>query len=66
VKVFGVRLPPEAFENPRKRPDLLLLSDSTLSAVATEDIDLTTGIARLRTVLLIELKEGARLSDARR
>jgi Histidine kinase-, DNA gyrase B-, and HSP90-like ATPase len=57
-KVFGNKMSPEAFENPKKRPDLLFLPDSTLSAVATEDIDLTTGVARLRTVLLIELKKG--------
>lgn len=58
-KVFGQKVKPEAFENPRKRPDLLFLPDSTLSAVATEDIDLTSGISRLRVVLLIELKKGA-------
>ena len=57
-KVFGEHRPPDAFENSKKRPDLLFLPDSTLSAVATEDIDVVTGIARLRTVLLIELKKG--------
>lgn len=58
-KVFGQKVKPKAFENPKNRPDLLLLPDSTLSAVATEDIDLTSGISRLRMVLLIELKKGA-------
>jgi hypothetical protein len=57
-KVFGQKVKPEAFENPKKRPDLLFLPDSTLSAVATEDIDLASGISRLRVVLLIELKKG--------
>lgn len=58
-KVFGKRLAAGAFENPKKRPDLVLLPDSTLSAVATEDIDVATSIARFRSVLLIELKKGA-------
>lgn len=57
-QVFGEHKRPEAFENARKRPDLLFLPDSTLSAVCTEDIDIDTGLAKLRTVLLIELKRG--------
>lgn len=58
-KVFGQKVRPAAFENSKKRPDLLFLPDSTLSAVATEDVDLTSGISKLRMVLLIELKKGA-------
>lgn len=57
-KVFDKKLPPEAFDNPRKRMDLLFLPDSTLSAVATEDIHDETKLATLRRVLLIELKKG--------
>ncbi|MEZ4226713.1 MAG: ATP-binding protein [Polyangiaceae bacterium] len=57
-KVFGESIPESAFVNPKKRPDLVFLPDATLSVVATEDVDIATGIARLRTVLLIELKRG--------
>lgn len=57
-KVFGQQVTAEAFENPRKRMDLLFLPDSTLSAWATEDIDDKTQLATLRRVLLIELKKG--------
>src|SRR5690606_9600150 len=48
----------EAFLNHRKRPDLLFMPDSTLCAVATEDVDPDSQLATLRTVLLIELKKG--------
>jgi len=57
-KVFGQRIDKEAFINPRNRPDLLILEDATLSAVATEQVDGTNGLATLRDVLLIELKRG--------
>jgi hypothetical protein len=57
-QVFGARMPAEAFENPKRRPDLVLLADGMLGAWATEDIDVATGVARLRHVLVIELKKG--------
>jgi Histidine kinase-, DNA gyrase B-, and HSP90-like ATPase len=57
-KVFGETLPAEAFKNPSNRPDLLFLSDSTLSVVATEDFSRPNAISTLRSVLLIELKKG--------
>jgi len=57
-KVFGEHKPPDAFENARVRPDLLFRPDSTLSAVCTEDVEPDSGISKLRTVLLIELKKG--------
>jgi hypothetical protein len=57
-KVFGDHPAPEAFLNHRKRPDLLFLPESTLSAVATEDVEPDTKLATLRTLLLVELKKG--------
>lgn len=57
-EVFKEKVPTEAFDNSRKRIDLLFLPDSTLSAVATEDIDDVTQLSTLRKVLLIELKKG--------
>ncbi len=62
-QVFGESRPPEAFENPRVRPDLLFLPESTLSVVATEEIDGTNGVPRLRQVVLIELKRGSSTID---
>jgi hypothetical protein len=59
TKVFGRQMAAGAFENARRRMDLVFLKDSTLSAVATEDVDERTKLATLRSVLLIELKKGA-------
>lgn len=57
-KVFGKKCPPEAFGNARKRSDLLVLGDSTLSAVGLEVLDPDSQLVRTRDVLLIELKRG--------
>jgi len=57
-EVFKQDVPKEAFDNPRKRMDLLFLPDATLSAVATEDTDEASQLVTMRKVLLIELKRG--------
>jgi len=57
-KVVGKDLPESAFQNPSKRPDLLIGTDTTFSAVATEDINPDTSIATFRRILLVELKKG--------
>jgi hypothetical protein len=57
-KVFGVDASADDFQNPRKRPDLILLADSTLCAVATEDFEPESNVSTLRRVLLLELKKG--------
>jgi hypothetical protein len=57
-KVFGKKCPPEAFENARKRSDLLVVGDSTLAAVGLEVIESESHLTRTRDVLLIELKRG--------
>lgn len=56
--VFKERVANPKFLNPRKRPDLVVLADATLSIVGTESIDPTSGLSRLGNVLLIELKKG--------
>lgn len=57
-KVFGKKCPAEAFENARKRSDLLILGDSTFSAVGLEILDPESQLVRTRDLLLIELKRG--------
>lgn len=57
-KVFAEDIENEAFENFRKRPDLLLLKGSTLSAVALEEFDEENELTSIKEVLLIELKRG--------
>jgi hypothetical protein len=59
-QVFSVVSTPSDYENWKKRPDLLMLADSTLSAVALEDYD-GDAIVRVKKVLLIELKRGGSL-----
>jgi hypothetical protein len=56
--VFKAQTKPQDYPNWRKRPDLLLLADSTISAVALEEIGLKDGLAGIRKVLLLELKKG--------
>jgi hypothetical protein len=58
-KVFNSRLDKNAVDNYRKRPDLILLADATVSAVSVDELDSETGLSRMRDVLLIELKRGA-------
>ncbi len=55
---FKVQSKSEDYPNWRKRPDLLMLADSTISAVALEEIDSVDGLAGIRKVLLLELKKG--------
>lgn len=58
AKVLGLEVPAATFNNPRKRPDLIVRSDSSLSALATEDFHLETKVVTCRRILLIELKKG--------
>jgi len=46
------------FLNDRRRPDLIVLGDTTVSATATENLDDETGLATLKDILVIELKRG--------
>ena len=57
-KVFEERVDRDAFINYRKRPDLLVLADATLSATAVDELDPDSGLSTMRDVLLIELKRG--------
>lgn len=56
-KVFGVGSSSEDYPNWRKRADLLMLAESTISAVALEEID-RGGLTQIRKVVVIELKKG--------
>jgi hypothetical protein len=56
AEVFKKRLHAGAFENARRRPDLVLLNDATLSAVGTEEI--VGALSETRTLLLVEVKCG--------
>ena len=57
-KVFGKKIDKSAFNNYRKRPDIVVLSDATFSITATVDFDSNSGITNLNKILIIELKRG--------
>ena len=57
-KVFNKRLAKEAFINHKRRPDLVLLKDASLSAVGLDKFDKDGNLMTLQEVLLIELKRG--------
>ena len=57
-KVFGKKLDPAAFCNPKRRPDLLVLRDASVSLVGSERFENTTNLMTMDEVLLLELKRG--------
>lgn len=57
-EVFGSRKADTSFQNPRRRPDLVILNDATISLTATTTFNGTDHLASMRDVLLIELKKG--------
>ncbi|HTV84068.1 MAG TPA: ATP-binding protein [Dyella sp.] len=57
-EVFGSRKADTTFQNPRRRPDLVILNDATISLTATTTFNGTDHLACMRDVLLIELKKG--------
>ncbi len=56
-QVFGNEILSSA-TNPKKRPDLLCLPNSSLSITGIEDADSESGLTCLRKILIIELKKG--------
>jgi hypothetical protein len=57
LEVFGKRLAGKEIENPRKRPDIIVLGDATVSGVATEHFE-ELMLPTMSQVLLLELKRG--------
>ena len=57
-EIFNVEIEEGYFENPRNRPDIVLLGDSTVSVTGTEDFSHESGLLELKRVLIIEIKRG--------
>ncbi len=57
-KVFGKRIDKNKFNNNRKRPDIVVMGDSTFSITATTDFDYDNGLSAVKKILIIELKRG--------
>jgi hypothetical protein len=55
---YRARIEKKDFLNSRKRPDIIVLGDATVSGCATENFQPESGLASLRDILLIELKRG--------
>lgn len=57
-ELFKVKVGAETFENHRKRPDIVVLPESTISVTGTDTFDHNSNMASLTKILIIELKRG--------
>jgi len=57
-KVFKNKINKLAFNNHKKRPDIVILQDSTLSITGVESFDNESNLSMVNKILLIELKRG--------
>jgi len=57
-KVFGKKIQKNAFNNNKKRPDIVVMGNSTFSITATTDFDHENGLSSIKRILIIELKRG--------
>lgn len=57
-KVFGKKIDKGIFNNNKKRPDIVVIGNSTFSITGTTDFDHENGLSSLRKILIIELKRG--------
>jgi len=57
--VFKKKLFADSFVNARKRPDLVILGDASLSMTATEGFKPGSELIEMMSILIVELKKGA-------
>lgn len=57
-ELFNVKTENDTFVNGRKRPDLIVLPESTISTVCTEDYNVENSLTEIKRILIIELKKG--------
>lgn len=57
-KVFGKKIDKSLFNNNKKRPDIVVMGNSTFSITGTIDFDHENGISNINKILIIELKRG--------
>lgn len=57
-KLFGKSISQDSFVNSKKRPDIVILQDSTLAVTGTSSFDNEQQLVGLQRVLIIELKKG--------
>lgn len=56
--LFKTTVSPDQFENSKKRPDLVISADSTLSVTGVDGFQGDTGLCATEKILIIELKRG--------
>jgi hypothetical protein len=56
--IFKKKIKKNVFNNHKKRPDIVILNDSTMSITGTDSIDLESNLSTVNKVLIIELKKG--------
>jgi len=56
--IFKTEIQKDVFNNHRKRPDIVILSNSTLSVTGTETFESDSSLSKVSKILLIELKKG--------
>lgn len=57
-KVFGKKIEKNVFNNNKKRPDIVVMANSTFSITGTTDFDHENGLSAIKKILIIELKRG--------
>lgn len=57
-QIFGKEINDCEFINHKKRPDLVILRDSSLALTCTEGINTESGLSEIQSILIIELKRG--------
>lgn len=57
-QLFQKKVSKDAFYNARNRPDIIVIENSTLSAVCSEEFDDNSALTKMKRVLIIELKRG--------
>ena len=57
-KVFGKKIDKTAFNNNKKRPDIVVMGNSVFSITSTLEYDSEFGLTTLNKILIIELKRG--------
>jgi len=57
-EIFGTQIDKSIFLNSKKRPDLVLLADSSISCTGTDAYNTESDLYEMKHILLIELKRG--------
>lgn len=57
-KVFNKKITKNNFNNNKKRPDIVVMGNSTFSITGTTDYDHENGLSSIKKILIIELKRG--------